>query len=154
VKRCGLFAGVIAALVAATSTGFAQHPSPVANTKPLPAAPSPALVAHPPVAPAHGLGTPARNAIGLAAPAAAANPVGTMREPGVGANIGAARPGPAGLGQTRPNPQPAAAAPLTARGALHGSQMGRPMTGAAMLGGAATHAPTATIGHNNASVKH
>jgi hypothetical protein len=144
VNRCGLFAGAIATLVAAASPGFAQHPSLVGNTKP------PALITHPPVAPAHAPGTPARNAIGLATPPT----TGAMHEPGGGVNTGAARQGPSGVGHTHPDAQRAPAAPLATGGALHGSQMGRPLTGAAMLGGAATHARPASIGHNNASVKH
>jgi hypothetical protein len=149
VNKCGLFAGAIATLVAATGASFAQHASTVANTKPVSAVPSP--VPHPPVAPAHTLVTPARNAICLATPAPAANTVGTMHDLGGG---GAAKPGPAGTGHMRPDAQHAPSAPLTPRGALSGSQMGRPVTGAAMLGGAATHARPAAIGHNNASIKH
>ncbi len=153
VNRFGLFVGAIATLVAATSPGFAQHASTVGNTKPLLAGSSPALVTRPPVGPAHASGAPARNAIGLATPAAAANPAGPTHDPGGGATIGAAKPGPAGIGHSRPDGQHAPAAPLLAKGTLHGSQMGRPATGAAMLGGAATHAQPAAIGHNNASVK-
>jgi hypothetical protein len=73
-----------------------------------------------------------------------------MHGPGLGGpNINTAK----SIGGIPPDAQHAQAPPFTAKGALSGSQMGRPTTGAAMLGGGATHAPTAVIGHS-ASAKH
>jgi hypothetical protein len=92
---------------------------------------------------------PARNAIGLEAPSPPANTIETMHGPGVGGSkISSAKTGPVGIGGIRQDAQHGAASPLFAKGALSGSQMGRPTTGAAMLGGGATHAPTAVIGHS------
>jgi hypothetical protein len=154
VNRFGLIAGAIVTLTAAASTCFAQHASPVAKPKPVPARPAPATVTHPLVAGNHVLVAPPRNAIGLPAASPAAGTVGAMHGPGAGANINAAKPGAVSVGDVRSGAQHAPATPITAKGALSGSQMGRPVTGAAMLGGGATHAPSAVIGHNNASIKH
>jgi hypothetical protein len=147
VNRFGLIAGVIVTLTAATTTCFAQH---AAKPKPVAARSPPATVAHPLVAATHALVAPTRNAIGLPA----AGTVGTTHGPGAGAGINTAKPGAVSVGGARPDAQHAPAAAITASGALSGSHMGRPVTGAAMLGGGATHAPSAMIGHNNASIKH
>jgi hypothetical protein len=155
-NRFGLIAGVMATLAAATSTGAAQHvsPTPGANAKSLAAPQSPATAMHSPALPTHTLGAPARNAVGLPAATPAANTTGPMRGSGLnGANFNAANTGPVSVGGIRSVVPHAPAAPLTARGSLNGSQMGRPATGAAVLGGGATHAPNAVIGHN-VSAKH
>lgn len=141
--RFGLIASVIALSAAATSAGLAQHAS---------APQSPATVTHPPAVATHA--APARNAIGLPAASPAANTTGPMHGPGLDApGVNAAKAGPAGVGGIHSVVPHVSAAPLTAKGALNGSQMGHPVTGAAILGGGATHAPTAVIGHN-ASGKH
>ncbi len=58
-----------------------------------------------------------------------------MHGPGLdGPGVNAAKTGPVGVGGIHSVVPNVSAAPLTARGALNGSQMGRPATGAAMLG--------------------
>jgi hypothetical protein len=153
-KRFGMIAAAIAILAATTNAGLAQSATTAAKPKPSPAQPAPAAaVTHPPVA--APLVAPTRNAIGLPTPSPAANTIGAAHGPGPGSpNVAAAKPGPVGTGGVRPDAQHAPASPLTAKVGLSGSQMGRPTTGAAMLGGSATHAPSAVIGHSNASVKH
>jgi hypothetical protein len=97
----------------------------------------------------HSLVAPARNAIGLPAPSLATGGGGPTRGPGLnGPGVNAATTGPVGAGGIHSVVPHASAIPLTAKGALNGSQMGHPSTGAAVLGGGATHAPTAVIGHN------
>jgi len=150
-----LTAGVIAILAAATSTVLAQQASSTAaaKAKPFVAPQSPAMAAHP-TATSTSAGAPARNAIGLPPAGTAANTIGAPHGPGQGGpNINAAKPpmpGAPGLHSVAPHAPPA---PLAAKGTLSGTQMGRPATGAAMLGGSATHAPAAVIGRN-ASPKH
>jgi hypothetical protein len=149
--RFGLIAGVIAISAAATNAGLAQHvsPAPAEKAKSLPAPQSPATVTHPPALATHTPAAPARNAIGLPAPSLAAGATGPVRGPGLdGPGVNAARTGPVSVGGIQSVVPHVSAAPLTAKGALNGSQMGHPATGAAMIGGAATHAPTAVIGHN------
>jgi hypothetical protein len=144
-------AAAVALLAAATSTGLAQHASPTAAVKPKPAVASQSAttVAHPTIAPAPAVVAPARNAIGLPTPKPAANNVGAVHGPGqVGPNVNAAKPGALGIGGIGSATPHAPTVPLTAKGTLSGSQMGRPATGGAMLGGGATHAPSAVIGHN------
>jgi hypothetical protein len=155
-NRFGLIAGVIAISAAATSVALAQHASsaPAEKAKSVAAPQSPATVTHPPAPATHTLAAPARNAIGLPAPNPASNTTAPMHGPGLdGPNINAAKTGPVGVGGVHSVVPHVSAAPLTAKGALNGSQMGHPGTGAAMLGGGATHAPSAVIGHN-ASPKH
>jgi hypothetical protein len=147
--RFELIAGVIAISAAATNAGLAQHVSPALAEKPksFPALQSPAP--HLPTPAMHSLVAPARNAIGLPAPSLAAGAAGPTHGPGsYGPGVNAAKTGPVGTGATHSVVPPTTAAPLTAKGALNGSQMGHPATGAAVLGGGTTHAPTAVIGHN------
>jgi hypothetical protein len=151
-----LAAGAIAILAAATSTVLAQQGSSTtaAKAKPFVAPQSPAMAAHPTSASPSAVVAPARNAIGMPAAGTAANTIGAPHGPGQGgSNINATKPpipGTPGLHSVVPH---AAAAPLTAKGTLSGTQMGRPATGAAMLGGSTTHAPAAVIGRN-VSAKH
>jgi hypothetical protein len=149
-----LTAGAIAILAAATSTSLAQQTSAAAKAKPFVAPQPSATVAHPTAASPSAVVAPARNAIGLPAAGTAANTIGAPHGPGQGGpNINAAKPpmpGAPSLHSVAPHP---AAAPLTAKGTLSGTQMGRPTTGAAMLGGSTTHAPAAVIGRN-VSAKH
>jgi hypothetical protein len=149
-----LAAGAIAILAAATSTGLAQQASAAAKAKPFVAPQSPVVAAHPTAASTSTVVAPTRNAIGLPAAGTAAATTGAPHGPGPGGpNINAAKPpmpGAPSLHSAAPHP---AAAPLAAKGTLSGTQMGRPATGAAMLGGSATHAPAAVIGRN-ASPKH
>ncbi len=150
-NRFGLIAGVIAILAAATNMGAAQHvsPTPAAKAKSLAAPQFPATAMHSPALPTHMLGAPARNAVGLPAPMPAANTTGPMHGSGLdGPNINAAKTGPVSVGGIRSVVPHVSVAPLTAKGSLNGSQMGHPATGAAVLGGGATHAPSAVIGHN------
>jgi hypothetical protein len=136
-----LIAGVIAISAAAMGTGVAQHVSPALA----PQSPSP----HPPAPAMHSLVAPARNAIGLPAPSLAAGAAGPTHGPGLnGPGVNAAKTGLVGVGATHSVIPLAPAAPLTAKGALNGSQMGHRGTGAPVLGGGATHAPTAVVGHN------
>jgi hypothetical protein len=154
--RFGLIAGVIAISAAATNAGLAQHASPTAaeKAKSLSAPQSPATVAHPPALTTHAPAAPGRNAIGLPAPSLAAGAAGPVHGPGLdGSGINAARTAPFGVGGVHSALPHVTAAPLTAKGALNGSQMGHPGTGAAILGGGATHAPTAVIGRST-SGKH
>jgi hypothetical protein len=107
------------------------------------------MVTHPPVAAISTFVAPARNAIGLPAPSPAANNIGAVHGPGRGGpNIDAAKPGSVSIGGIRSDAPHTQVVPLTAKGALNGSQMRHSATGAAMLGGGATHAPSAVIGHN------
>jgi hypothetical protein len=148
-NRFVLITGAIAILAAATSAGFAQRapPGPVAKAKPLPAPPSP--VTHPAVAAIPTLVAPARNAIGLPAPSPAANGIGAAHGPGHGGpNIDAAKPSSVSIGGIRSDASHAQVVPLKANGTLNGSRMGHSATGAAMLGGGATHAPSAVIDPN------
>jgi hypothetical protein len=141
-------AGAIAILAAATTTGLAQPASQTpAGTAKAPVAP----VTHPTIAPTSTVVAPARNAIGLPAPSPAAKNIGPVHGPGQGGpDVNAAKSGTFGVGIG----SGAQHAPMaTAKGTLSGSQMGRPVTGAAKLGGGATHAPNAVIGHN-VSTKH
>jgi hypothetical protein len=150
-NRFVLFAGVIAVSATAMSTGLAQHVSQTVadKAKSLATSQSPATVTHPPAPAMHSLVAPARNAIGLPAPSLAAGAAGPTHGPGLnGPGANAAKTGPVGVGATHSVVPPASAAPLTAKGALNGSQMGHPGTGAAVLGGGPMHAPTAVIGHN------
>jgi hypothetical protein len=131
----------VAILAAATSAGFAQR------APPRPAPPSLETVTHPPVAAIPT--SPARNALGLPAPSRATNNIGAVHGPGHGGpNIDAAKPGSVSIGGIRSDTYHAQVVPLTAKGALNGSQMEHSATGAAMLGGGATHAPPAVIGPN------
>jgi hypothetical protein len=148
--RFGLIAGVIAVSATATNAGLAQHVSPAATdkAKPLSASQSPATVAHPPAMTTHTPAAPARNAIGLPAPSLAAGAASPVHGPGLdGSGVNAARPGPSAVGGVHSVVPHVTAAPLTPKGTLNGSQMGHPGTGAAIVGGGATHAPTAVIGH-------
>jgi hypothetical protein len=149
--RFGLIAGMIAVSAAATNAGLAQHvsPAPAEKAKSLSAPQSPATVTHSPALATHSPAAPARNAIGLPAPSLAAGAVGPVHGPGLdGPGVNAARTAPIGVGGIHSALPNVSAAPLTAKGALNGSQMGHPGTGAAILGGGATHAPTAVIGRN------
>jgi hypothetical protein len=149
-----LTAGAIAILAAATSTSLAQQTSVVAKAKPFVAPQPPATVAHPTAASPSAVVVPTRNAIGLPAAGTAANTIGAPHGPGQGGpNINAAKPPTPGAPSLHSVAPHAAATPLTAKGTLSGTQMGRPTTGAAMLGGSVTHAPSAVIGHN-ATPKH
>jgi hypothetical protein len=65
-----------------------------------------------------------------------------------GPNIDAAKPGSVSIGGIRSDAPHTQLVPLTAKGALNGSQMRHSATGAAMLGGGATHTPSAVIGHD------
>jgi hypothetical protein len=137
----------VAILAAATSAGFAQRAPPASAAKARPAPPSLETVTHPPVAAIPT--SPARNAIGLPAPSRATNNIGAVHGPGHGGpNIDAAKPGSVSVRGIRSDTYHAQVVPLTAKGALNGSQMGHSATGAAMLGGGATHAPPAVIGPN------
>jgi hypothetical protein len=112
------------------------------------------MAAHPTAASPSAVVAPTRNAIGLPAAGTAANTIGAPHGPGQGGpNTNAAKPPMPGAPGSHSVTPHAAVAPLTAKGTLSGSQMGRPPTGAAMLGGSATHAPAAVIGRN-ASPKH
>ena len=149
-----LTAGAIAILAAATSTCLAQQASSSAKAKPFVAPQPPTIAAHPTAASPSAVVAPARNAIGLPAAGTAANTIGAPHGPGQGGpNINAAKPLTAGAPSSHSVTSHAAAAPLTAKGTLSGTQMGRPATGAAMLGGSTTHAPSAVIGRN-VSTKH
>jgi hypothetical protein len=149
-----LAAGAIAILAAATSTSLAQQTSAAAKAKPFVAPQPPATVAHPTAASPSAVVAPTRNAIGLPAAGTAANTIGAPHGPGQGGpNINAAKPPTPGATSFHSVAPHTAAAPLTAKGALSGTQMGRPATGAATLGGSATHAPAAVIGRN-VSAKH
>ncbi len=150
-----LTAGAIAILAAATSTGLAQQTSRGGEGKALcrSAIPGNWSRTRRPLR-TSAVVAPARNAIGLPAAGTAANTIGAPHGPGQGGpNINAAKPPTPGAPSLHSVAPHAAAAPLTAKGTLSGTQMGRPTTGAAMLGGSATHAPAAVIGHN-ASAKH
>jgi hypothetical protein len=154
--RFGLIAGVLAVSAAATNVGVAQHASPAAadKAKSLAAPRSPATVTHPPALATHTPAAPARNAIGLPAPSLTAGAASPVHGPGLdGSGVNAARPSPIGVGGIHSVVPHVTAGPLTPKGALNGSQMGHPGTGAAIVGGGATHAPTAVIGHT-ASGKH
>jgi hypothetical protein len=145
-----LAAGVIAILASMTSTSIVQQASAATKAKPFVAPQSPAMVTqHPTGASPSTTVAPARNAIGLPAAGTAANTIGAPHGPGPGGpTMNAAKPpvpGAPGFHSVTPH---APAAPLTAKGSLGGTQMGRPATGAAMLGGSATHAPAAVIGRN------
>jgi hypothetical protein len=127
---------------------------PPAKAKSLAAPQSPATVTHPPALATQTLAAPARNAVGLPAPGPAANATGPMNGPGLNAsNVNATKAGPVGLGGIHPAVTHPSVAPLSAKGSLNGSQMGRPTTGAAILGGGITRAPAAVIGRN-VSTKH
>jgi hypothetical protein len=148
-----LTAGVIAILVAVTSAGVAQQASSTAGAKAKPfIAPQPpaTVTQHPTVASPSTVVAPARNAIGLPAAGTAANTLGASHGPGGqgGPTISAAKPSTPGAPSFHSVTAHAPAAPLIAKGSLSGTQMGRPATGAAMLGGSATHAPAAMIGRN------
>jgi hypothetical protein len=151
-----LTAGVIAILAAATSAVLAQQASSTtaAKAKPFVAPQPPATVAHPTAASSSPVVAPTRNAIGLPAAGTAANTIGAPHGPGPGGpSINAAKPPTPGAPSLHSVAPHSAAAPLTAKGTLSGTQMGRPTTGAAMLGGSTTHAPAAVIGRN-VSAKH
>ncbi len=148
--RLGLIVSVIALCAAATNAS-GQHASstPGEKAKLLAAPQSPATMTHAPAAGTQTLAAPARNAIGLPAPGPSGNVTGPMHGPGLaGPGVNAVKTGPVGVGGIHSVAPHVSASPLTARGGLNGSQMGRPATGAAILGGGATHAPTAVIGRN------
>ena len=149
--RLGMIVSVIALCAAATNASFGQHASstPGEKAKLLAAPQSPATVTHPPAVATQTLAAPARNAIGLPAPGPSGNVTGPMHGPGLaGPGVNAVKTGTVGVGSIHSVAPHVSTAPLTARGGLNGSQMGRPATGAAILGGGATHAPTAVIGRN------
>jgi hypothetical protein len=142
-------AGAIAVLAAVTSTCLAASPTPAVKAKPLAAPLSPATVVHPPVASTPAVVAPARNAIGMPTPTPAANNIGAVHGPGQsGSNVNTPKPGAPSIGGIHSGASHPPATPFTAKSTLSGSQMGRPTTGAAMLGGSTTHAPSAVIGHN------